>query len=170
MTDAHTLAVERCLGRAGSGRVRTTDAHTLAVECCLGHAGSGVAVCGLSCSAACGIFPEQGSNLSSSLAGRFFTTGPAWVSPKITFSGSSLLSPSAISTNLIPHHGLFYHVQEARAVSPAQLSFAHNSSKCSYSPSISSSSLSFPRHAGICSPGSVPSLQTCAYIVYLSLY
>lgn len=130
MTDAHTLAVERCLGHAGSGSVRTTDAHTRAAERCLGRVGSGVAVCRLSCSAACGIFPEQGSNLSSSLAGRFFTTGPAWIAPKITFSGSSLLSPSAISTNLI----LFYHVQEARAVSPAQLSFAHNSSKCSYSP------------------------------------
>ena len=31
---------------------------------------------GLSCSAACGIFPNQGLNLSLALAGRFFTTEP----------------------------------------------------------------------------------------------
>ena len=91
--------------------------HTLLLwSASLGHAGLGAAVCGLSCSTACGIFPEQGSNLSSSLAGRFFTTGLAWKSPKITFhdikitfSGTSLFCPlQLISTNLIAHHGLFY--------------------------------------------------------------
>ena len=35
-----------------------------------------VAVHGLSCCVACGIFLEQGSNLSPALAGRFSTPGP----------------------------------------------------------------------------------------------
>ena len=39
----------------------------------------------LSCSAACGIFPDQGSNLSPALAGRFFTTGPSGKVPSWVF-------------------------------------------------------------------------------------
>ena len=38
--------------------------------------GSVAVVHRLSCSTACGIFPDQGSNLASALAGRFFTTEP----------------------------------------------------------------------------------------------
>ncbi|KAJ8782455.1 hypothetical protein J1605_010163 [Eschrichtius robustus] len=59
------------------------------------HAGSVVVAHGPSCSAACGIFPDQGSNLcplhwqadsqplrhQGSLAGRFLTTAPPGKSP-----------------------------------------------------------------------------------------
>ena len=45
----------------------------------LWHTDSLVVVHGLSCSEACGIFPDQGSNLHSAvLQGRFLTTGPTW--------------------------------------------------------------------------------------------
>ena len=41
------------------------------------RAGSAVVAHGLSCPAACGIFPDQGSNtVSPALAGRFLTTAP----------------------------------------------------------------------------------------------
>ena len=40
-----------------------------------------VTVHGLSCSAACGIFPDQGSSLA--LAGGFFTTEPQGGSPDV---------------------------------------------------------------------------------------
>lgn len=161
MTDAHTLAVERCLGHvaqeAGQGQLTTHS-------CCgarLGRVGSGVAVCRLSCSA--WNLPRAGVKPVPFIGSRFFTTGPAWIAPKITFFW--LLSLVTFSYFHKPH---LYHVQEARAVSPAQLSFAYNSSSPTTLPSPAPAS--FPRHAGICSPGSVPSLQTCANIVYLSLY
>ena len=40
---------------------------------------------GLSCSAACGIFPDQGLNQSPALAGGFFTTEPPGKPLNITF-------------------------------------------------------------------------------------
>ena len=47
--------------------------------------GSVVVLHRLSCSAACAIFPDQGSNPSSALAGRRFTTKPPMVSQVLTF-------------------------------------------------------------------------------------
>lgn len=60
----------------------------------------------------------------------------------------------------------FTDVQEALAAASVQRSFAHNSSK----PSISSSSLSLPKHAGLCSLGSLPILQTGAHMQCTYLY
>ena len=44
-----------------------------------------VAALGPSCSSACGIFPNQGSNLSPALAGKFFTTETPGKPPSIIF-------------------------------------------------------------------------------------
>ena len=51
----------------------------------LGAQTSVVAAPGPSCSSACGIFPNQGSNLSPALAGKFLTTEPPRKCPSIVF-------------------------------------------------------------------------------------
>ena len=67
------------LGSTGSRGCKLQQLqHTDSVVVVLGlwSTGSVVVARGLSCSAACGIFLDQGSNLSPALAGRFFTTEP----------------------------------------------------------------------------------------------
>ena len=79
------LGLRGCLGSS----IAVSRGYSLAAVCGLltvvaslvvGHrlwgTGSVVVVCRPSCSKACGIFPDQGSNLSPALAGRFLTTGP----------------------------------------------------------------------------------------------
>ena len=61
--------------------------HRLQVHQCqrLQRAGSVVVAHGLSCSAACGTFPDEGSNWSFALQGWFLTTGPPGKPPTQTF-------------------------------------------------------------------------------------
>ena len=68
------IAVASLLRRTGSRHKDFNSCHTQAQR--LQLIISVVVALGLSCSAACGIFPNQGLKLSLALAGRFFTTEP----------------------------------------------------------------------------------------------
>ena len=61
---------------------------------------------GLSCSSACGILPDQGSNPSSELAGGFLTTGPpgkSWVSFLMALIPARGLHPHDLITSQRTH-------------------------------------------------------------------
>ena len=71
------VAVVPPLVEHGLCGAHTSVIGTHGLICCgssLYSIGSVVVAHGLSCSAVCGIFPDQGWNLSPTLAGRFFTT------------------------------------------------------------------------------------------------
>ena len=62
--------------------------------------GSAVGVCGLSCSATCGIFPDQESNpRPPALTGGFLTTGPPGKSYWVLFNFSRIDVPICPLTN-----------------------------------------------------------------------
>ena len=86
--------------------------HCSGLSCCrawaLGCSGSVVVAHWLSCSAACGIFPEQGLNSCplNSLGGRYWTTGPSGKSPLYFI--------------IIRHNGAFLMAQHWRIRLPMQ--------------------------------------------------
>ena len=63
----------------------------------LWHAGSVVVAHGLSCSAACGIFPDQGLNPCPALAGGFLTTAPPGKSTQYSLNECF---PKVVSVNI----------------------------------------------------------------------
>ena len=76
----HARALASCCERGLLSSCGAWASHCGGFSCCrasaLGHTGSVVVAHRLSCPTAHGIFPDQGSNRSLALAGRFFTTGP----------------------------------------------------------------------------------------------
>ena len=76
----HAWALASCCERGLLPSCGVWASHCGGFSCCrasaLGHVGSVVAAHRLSWPTAHGIFPDQGSNRSLALAGRFLTTGP----------------------------------------------------------------------------------------------
>ena len=97
------IAVSRGYSLAAMCGLLTVVA-SLVVEHRLWGTGSVVVVCRPSCSKACGIFSDQGSNLSPALAGWFLTTGPP---------GKSFLPLLTSLWNARGHLGLVWNVLDS---------------------------------------------------------